>query len=131
MKVIRTLRPGGHGTRKFVREWGEKLIAVRYRELPARQKTLTTIEIVVDERDAMPGFSQHAYNAEKETKIVALRIGYEELRLRKEIRRRGAVWSPQLKLWLLRYKTVVAMGLKDRVVEGAAEKCTDIDISLV
>lgn len=42
----------------------------------------------------------------------------------------GAKWSRQLGLWVVTRKVAVQMGLVDRIVEGAAEKCIDVDTSM-
>ena len=52
MEVTKTLRPGDRGTARLLREYGERLVCVRYRFDRERKKNLTTVEIVVDERDA-------------------------------------------------------------------------------
>lgn len=52
--VLKTLRPGDPGTEKFVKRFGERLIAVRYRGNPSRRVRSTTVEIVVDEGFWMP-----------------------------------------------------------------------------
>jgi len=125
MEVIRTLRPGQPGTRRFQNHWGDKLVAVRYRR---EQRTVyTTIEVIVDERDQPdPGVSMNAVHAYRREQIVAVRIAYEEHAVRDAAKRSGGRWSPDNKVWLLSYSTAVALGLRDRVIEGMAEKCSEL-----
>lgn len=52
--VLKTLRPGDAGTKRLVKKFGERLVAVRYRGNPSRRVCTTTIEIVVDEGFWMP-----------------------------------------------------------------------------
>lgn len=51
MDVVKTIKPGKAGSRKFQRRYGDDLIAVRYRDDNDTQKRYTTIELVVDTRD--------------------------------------------------------------------------------
>lgn len=48
-KVIKTLKPGQPGTKKYQKQFGNKLVCVRYRVNQKRRVRSTTIEIVVDE----------------------------------------------------------------------------------
>lgn len=131
MHVIKTIRPNSPGARRFLSEWGDKLVAVRYRD-GGNQTTLTTIEIVVDQRQkhSLP-LSTNQQLSRYRKEIVALQCGYKEAELRQSLKAHGARWSPQLKLWLIQRNTAISMGIQSRIIEGAAEKCTDIDTSLM
>lgn len=132
MKTIKTIKPGAKGTKRFLREWGDSLVAVRYREDLQRQKIFTTIEIIVDEREKLPQrVYRHQVLANKRNAVVAVSVLYQEVELRQRLKERGARWSQQLKLWLVKYDHVVTLGIKDWVVAGAAEKCLDVDTSFV
>ena len=132
MNVTKTIKPGERGSQRFMREWGDRLVAVRYREDQENTRTYTTIEIIVDERARLaPDTGQTHYLSQKRKSIVALRIEFQEQELRGRVKANGARWSQQLKLWLMPYEVVVSMGLRDRIVEGAAEKCLDIDTSFL
>jgi hypothetical protein len=48
------MRPGDHGTRKYLEKYGARLVAVRYRGNAQRRVRSTTIEIVVEEKFWMP-----------------------------------------------------------------------------
>lgn len=130
MQVLKTIQPKSPGAQRFLRQWGEKLVAVRYRDAGANI-TLTTIEIVVDQRTRSPGMATNRPLSDYRTQVVALRADYEETNLRESLKQQGARWSRQLKLWLLKRNTVIGMGLQDRIVEGAAEQCLDVDTSLL
>jgi hypothetical protein len=59
-QVIKTLRPGAAGTRKWAKKFGRRLVCVRYRGDVKRRKRLTTVEIVVDEGFYNPeGYRNH------------------------------------------------------------------------
>ena len=131
MKVTKTIRANQQGAKRFKRQWGDKLIAVRYRLDENASEFITTIEIEVDRRPKPePGHSQKALLAAQRMEVVAIHVDYKEFELRSEIKSAGARWSQQLRLWLLRRTDVVSLGLKDRIVSGAAEKCLDVDTSL-
>ncbi len=53
-RVLKTLKPGQAGTKRFVKRFGGRLVAVRYRGNPKRRVRSTTIEIVVDEGFWLP-----------------------------------------------------------------------------
>jgi hypothetical protein len=129
VRVIKTIKPSTSGAKRFLKEWGEKLIAVRYREDPEENAMYTTIEIIVDKRERpTPQVSNQKLLAFKRKQIVALAVRYEETQLRNKLRHYQAKWSKKEKLWLTSYTNAVAMGLVDRIVPGAAEKCTDVDM---
>lgn len=131
MDVVKTLAPGKPGTKRFVREWGDALVAVRYRKNESCREMLTTIEVIVDRRSHQPGINQNAFLSYRKQQIVAIFIDYNESQQRLKAKKLGARWSAQLKLWLLKYDDVVSLGFVNRIVHGAVEKCTDVDISLL
>lgn len=38
------------------------------------------------------------------------------------------MWSVEKKVWITSYGTAVALGVHNRVIEGLAEKCSDVDM---
>lgn len=128
--MIRTIRPGKPGSTRFKQHWGDRLVAVRYRKDSEAGKLFTTIEIIVDERELPPeGVTFPQHRAIRRNTVVAVPISYDEYDLRMQAKQYGARWSRQQRVWLMRYDTAVVMGLQHRVVEGLAERCTDIDTS--
>jgi adenine C2-methylase RlmN of 23S rRNA A2503 and tRNA A37 len=127
MEVIRTIKPGMPGSRRFQKHWGKNLVAVRYRR--SGNKLFTTIEIVVDERDqSHPSISLNSVHAFKRMQLVAIPIAFEEGALRAAAKRNQARWSAQRKVWVMPYSTAVTLGVQSRVVEGLAEKCLDVEM---
>lgn len=132
MKVTKTIRNNQSGAKRFKRQWGDNLIAVRYRYDSVHNELVTTIEIEVDRRPApQKGICQRAYLTAKRSEIVALAIGFHENELRHRVKQAGAKWSKVGKLWLISRNTAISLGFKDRIVEGGTDKCLDVDISLV
>lgn len=131
MNVIRTIQPSSNGAKRFLREWGDKLVAVRYREDTEEGAIYTTIEIIVDKRERPPkDVSYKRAFAIRRNQIVAIKIQFNEQELRQKLKHYNARWSKKEKLWLTSYNNCVAMGLIDRIVPGAAEKCTDVDMGI-
>lgn len=54
MSNVVTLRPGARGTIRLVRQYGEKLICVRYRYNPKSNRRIKTVELIIDERAWIP-----------------------------------------------------------------------------
>jgi hypothetical protein len=127
MEVIRTIKPGMPGSRQFQKHWGDSLVAVRYRR--DSTKLFTTIEIIVDEREqSRRGMSLNAAHAFKRRQLVALPIAFAEGALRAAAKRSGAQWSVLRKVWVMPYRTAVALGVHNRIIEGLAEKCADVEM---
>jgi hypothetical protein len=53
-KIKRTLLPQQNGTKKFIAQYGDRLVCVRYRYNTKQQRKITTLEVVVDERPWSP-----------------------------------------------------------------------------
>jgi hypothetical protein len=127
MEVIRTIKPGMPGSRRFQKHWGENLIAVRYRR--DANKLYSTIEIVVDQREQSRfPVSLNAVHSFKRRQLVAVPIGFEELALRAAAKQNDAMWSAMNKVWVMTYSSAVALGVQNRIIEGLAERCKDVDL---
>ncbi|WP_156820890.1 hypothetical protein [Dasania marina] len=94
MNVIKTMKPGQTGANRFLRKYGKQLVPVRYRRKPNDNKTYTTVEIIVDEREyAGKGLSILANHTDKRRQSVAIPIAFEEFQLRQQAKQIGAQWS--------------------------------------
>jgi len=54
MSVKAIFRPGQKGTRKLVHQYGEQLIAVRYRYDEQTKKSFKTVELIIKEKNWIP-----------------------------------------------------------------------------
>ena len=126
MEVIKTLRPGDSGTKKFVEHYGEQLVTVRYRRDTKHNRHLTTIELIVDERLPPIHGVQTTANTRRRFELLAVRVGFNELDCRQAIMRVGGQWDKVQKVWWVKREELVAMRLLDRVVEGL--EMPDLDI---
>ena len=116
-KIVRTVRPGKPGTLKYVRRYGDLLVAVRYRYDPDRRVRFTTVEVVVDERPWMPGGRVDLSLSDVEPpESVLVRVSFHETQLRARVRGAGGHWDARWKAWELPFEVVRRMGLEGRVV---------------
>ncbi len=76
MQIKATLKPGRNGTKQLLDRYGDQLVCVRYRYDKARQKRLTTVELIVDEQDLLPNILIPP------DRLVYIRIGYGKVELR-------------------------------------------------
>ncbi len=130
MRVVKTRRPVDRGTSRFQRRFGERLYAVRYRKSACGTRIVTTVEIIVDEREKAPaGVSHTALHAFQRAEPVALQIAYEETELRRLVKQAGGRWSRAGRAWVMRRDAAVGLGLAHRMDEKLVEACTDIDTS--
>jgi hypothetical protein len=102
--VLSTFRPGDKGTRRLLRDWGERLVCVRYRYNAARNMRLKTVEIVVDE----------AAWKRKSDADCGVEIRSWEKELRDAIVAAGGKWNRELGLWILAKGKARSLGLERR-----------------
>jgi hypothetical protein len=100
-----TMRPGDRGTAKLVRDWGERLVTVRYRYTDSPPTRFTTIELVVASASWAPTASRS----------VLVEVRSWEGDLREKIRAAGGRFVLKAMRWRIRYDKAIALGLKDRV----------------
>ena len=134
MEVIKTYKPGEHGTLKYQKRFGERLVVVRYRRDRAKSKIYTTVELIVDERDDAiehldPEIDQARVQCPSESStpnpplMVAVKIKYYEVELRTQIKSAGAWWDQEVKVWRLPHGKALALGLGDRII---SEKISEL-----
>lgn len=116
MMIRRTLLPGQSGTKKLQRQYGERLVCVRYRYDAERNVRVTTVELVVEE---VPWERQPLKTPKH--KIVQVKIAYGERGLGQRVKAAGGTWNPTRRTWDVSYGQAEALGLLDRIVtpEGA------------
>jgi hypothetical protein len=111
------MQAGKHGTKKFVAQYGDRLVCVRYRKDTENQRQLTTVELIVDERP----LKTKAPNISPET-MVLLRIDYGEINEGIAVRAAGGIWDGERKLWRIAYQQVEQLGMLDRIVPAIPEE---------
>lgn len=113
MMIRRTLQPGQSGTKKLLRQYGERLMCVRYRYDEAQNVRVTTVELVVEE---IP-WERQPFKIPKH-KIVHVKVAYNEQELKQRMKAAGAKWNPKLRTWDVSYGQAEALGVLARVVDG-------------
>lgn len=108
MAIDKTLRPGDMGTKRFLSEYGDKLVCVRYHVDKQQQKRYITVELIIEEKP---------YIHQKSTVNVWVKIHYNEIELRKLARENGAKWLAENKVWQLTYDKAKKLGLKNRIIK--------------
>ena len=108
--MIRKLKPGQSGTKKFLSQYGERLVCVRYRYDARACKRVKTVEIVVEENDWLPPALR--FSADE---MVWLRTGFVDQPTEQRIRKAGGKWDSKRCVWLIRYDAAVTLELSDHV----------------
>ena len=117
MEVTKTLKPGDRGTSRLLRKFGERLVCVRYRFDPAKKKNLTTVELIIDERDAPLGYHPLSPRRRTPKQKVLVRVDFHESELRARVKAAHGLWDPERRGWLLPFAAVEEMGLEERIME--------------
>jgi hypothetical protein len=112
MHTNTTIQPGQRGAKKFVEQYGDRLVCVRYRSDARRRKRFKTIELIVNEWPWTPPPLQRRADS-----IVVVEVAFSERTLRRQIKDAGGVWNPDKQVWILQYDRAIALGLKDRLLE--------------
>jgi hypothetical protein len=113
MQARRILRPGQAGTKKLQKQYGEKLVCVRYRYNAENKRRMKTIELVIEEAPWEPNPRKIPVN-----KIMPLRIKYGEMALREQVKAAGGKWNREKQAWELSYQEVLRLGLAGRIIEA-------------
>lgn len=116
MDVVKSLKPGKNGTKRFVELYGDDLVAVRYRHDAERHISYTTVELIVERKSKPP--KTRAQRFEQQAAIVAVRINFHEKDLQLAVKQAGGKWQPENKVWLLAYEAVVQLGLQERIIQS-------------
>ena len=128
MEIIKTIRPGDDGSKRYHDKYGEQLCAVRYRRSPCKSTVYTTVEIIVAQREAYRKSSGPKTPTKACGEWVAVKIAYEEVALRTEVRKMGGRWSKLAKAWVVKRKMAESRNMGHRIVEGLIDQCLDVDI---
>ncbi|WP_394237106.1 hypothetical protein [Pseudomonas anguilliseptica] len=114
MDVVKSLKPGKNGTKRFLERYGDDLIAVRYRHDAENQISYTTVELIVERKHKSP--QPRTQPPKQPTALVFIRVGYHEKEIQQAVKQAGGKWQPEQKAWLLSQKAVVELGLQERII---------------
>ena len=104
--VLKKLSPVAAGAKRLATRYGPPLGCVRYREDTARGRRLTTVGLIVDERPLPPP--------------LAVRVAYQEVEMRNQVKDAGGIRDGKRKLWLLPGAAVRKLKLAHRVIPEKA-----------
>jgi hypothetical protein len=102
-----SMAPAGPSTRATppLAQYGDRLICVRYRYDAQRRKRLTTVELLVAERDWEPPPLARS----RPDRRVPRRLC--RVAVRDRVKQAGGTWNPARRVWPLRYDRVATLGL--------------------
>ena len=107
----KTLMPGDPGTKKWIKQYGDELICIRYRYDRNRRMKIKTVELIAEEKVIHTQKTRIPWN-----KIVKLRIRYGEIHLARLVKEAGGKWNAQEKAWEVPYGEVKTLGLTHRLI---------------
>ena len=118
MKVIKRINPGKPGTKKFFEIFGEQLFCVRYRHNKENHERITTVELIVDKGAYYPEFNvaRNCFQDNLNTQVY-LKLDFDDKELRCRVIKAGGEWLQEKKLWKIKHKEVLKLGLKERIVK--------------
>ena len=115
MRTSTTVQPEHRGAKKFLAQYGDRLVCVRYRSDEQRRKRLKTIELIVEEWPWTPPPPRRT-----EDSVVSVKVVFSERVLRQQVKEAGGIWNPDQQAWELRYDRAIALGLRERILEEAS-----------
>ena len=114
MRVRLTLKPGQPGTKGPLARYGKRLVCVRYRYDEQTHQQVKTVELIESRKN---------WEAEDASRggesMMAVRVGRQELELRRKVKAAGGKWDPARRVWVVSRERVERLGLEGRIVEGA------------
>ena len=110
MQAKKKLKPGQHGTKKLIDQYGSHLICVRYRYDEERQMRYKTVELIIE---AIPWKPKPA--RVRGEMMVGVRVNLKEVELQRRVKQAGGQWNRARQLWELRYDQAMALGLEARI----------------
>ncbi len=118
MKVIKTLQPGKDGTRRFQRQYGDRLVCVRYRHDPRTGRRLTTVELIAEEQYPRHEIARRLpARLANPNRLVHVRIQIHERDLQARIKAAGGVWLAKQRVWEIRLGDALDLNLGKRIVD--------------
>jgi len=98
------------GTKKFLDQYGDRLVCVRYRYDSEHSKRFTTVEIIVEESEW-----SSPQTAIVLPTVVGLRVALDEVKLQRLIKQAGGKWNREQRVWEIDYDQAKALGLENRI----------------
>jgi len=112
MIYMRKIHPCQPGSKKYLEEYGNRFVCIRYRYDTESGKRTKTIELLLDQ-DA---FQQKRAWIPK-NKIMLVRVEYGEIEVARLVKSAGGRWNREKRGWELPYEQVKALGLQNRIIK--------------
>ncbi len=109
--VRKTLWPGQKGTGKFLRDWAERLVCVRYRFDAKSKIRYTTVELVAAAPRPWTPPRRPTPDA-----LVYLLVERNDWKAIRKLRVARAWWDRERGLWRTRYDVAERLRLRNRIV---------------
>jgi hypothetical protein len=119
MDVKRTLNAGDRGTQKYLHQYGEQLLNVRYREDKSRNMRYTTVELIVDAKPIQKFDAKRLSSARLISGFVSVKIEEQESQLIELILHHGAKKTEQATVWRISLLNALQLGLSERILNYA------------
>ena len=113
MRIKRTIIRGQPGAKKWEKRYGSNLLCVRYRYDEQNSKKITTVELIVEEKNWNGGKKKIPHN-----KIMGVRVMYGEKEIASLVKHAGGKWNRKEQVWELPYGEALSLGIEDRIVHG-------------
>jgi len=118
--LMETWLPGQAGAIAWVREHGDRLVAVRVRIEPRSGQRYTTVELLAEHPDeplaaAVQRPEPPASGAGADDQ-VSLKVGLAERQMQRKLKAAGATYDDSTRVWRLRRSQAVALGLQARIL---------------
>ena len=115
MRTSTTVQPRHRGAKKFLAQYGDRLVCVRYRSDEQRRKRFKTVELIVEEWPWTPPPPRRT-----EESVVLVKVVFSERVLRQQVKEAGGVWNLDKQAWELRYDRAITLGLGKQIIEEAS-----------
>lgn len=113
MKIKKTINRGQPGAHKWEKRYGSDLICVRYRYDELNGKKITSVELIVEEKNWRRRGKKIPHN-----KIIGVKVKYGEREIASIVKNAGGKWNRKEMVWELPYKEALSLGLEERIITG-------------
>jgi len=110
--TTKTINAGQPGTKKWIKEYGESLVCVRYKYDMKKRRKIKTVELIVEDEAWEPDRERTPAN-----KLIGVKVLYGERELGRLVRAAGGRWNRKRQVWELPFREAVNLGLEERIVE--------------
>lgn len=107
----KTLVPGQPGTKKWIDKYGDNLVYIRYKYDEKLEKKQMTVELI----DSKKKWKKNTQRIPK-NKIIPIKVSRDEYGHQKKIKSLGGKWNGINKCWNLKYSSVIALNLENRII---------------